>query len=286
MLRKLLNMGVLFWSTVVVAVCLALFTIYQAYDKVKADIKLEKAKKVETEFIKQLATKNEEIFKLQNASNSKLNYANEKLVLVTKKTDEIIKIYYDLVQENIKIQDAQKEAIKTNLGDGFPEINIRNLNGDKYYVNMFNPGIYPMYDVNLSFTNVQEVLQSCQFTYEGDALVVDLDCLSNNTIGFEKNHTIRPGGGVNLNPVIVFKDGYTNLDFKVHARHKSFMYRYVLHINEKVVSFVYKVYDVTANGKIEIDTRGDLKVPDSYWDKSFFPLKFKQGRVIGFNEKF
>lgn len=265
------------------------YTLGQHIKSVKSELASTKAQKerdsIEKEFRDSLAAKNEEIKGLQNQANDKLTVANSKLTDANKKTEELIGIYEKLNKENIKIQGIQNETIKMTIGEGIPNVEINNFANNIYTVGIRNRGNYPIYDVSLSMYDFDLIKKTCPLIMDKGILIVDEDCLDLNTIYFSPDNTIRSKGRVRLNQTITLKEGYNNIVFNSHARHNSFIFRYVIKNDNQKLSFVYKVYDVNSSGRPEVFTDGKLKISEDYWDKNFPPLNLKYGRVLRRDEK-
>jgi hypothetical protein len=240
---------------------------------------------IEKDFRIQLAAKNDEISGLQNQANDKLTEANSKLIDVNKKSEELVAAYEKLNAENIKIQGIQNETIKMTIGEGIPNVEINNFANNIYTVGIRNRGNYPMYDVSLSMYDFDLIKKTCPLIMDKGILIVDEDCLDLNTIYFSPDNTIRSKGRVRLSQTITLKEGYNNIVFNSHARHNSFIFRYVIKNDNQKLSFVYKVYDVNSSGRPEVFTDGKLKISEDYWDKNFPPLNLKYGRVLRRDEK-
>lgn len=258
------------------------YTAVQHFKSVKADIEAEKIQverdSIEKEFRKQIAEKNQQIIDSQKSANSKLSEAN-------KKSDELVQVYRQLNDANSKIQHIQNESIKLITGEGIPKIEINNFSSDKYSIRLFNDGDYPFYDLEISVDDINLLKEVCPFTMHEGIVYGDLNCIVSNTVRFNNNSSIRQHGGAVLNPTISLKQGWNNLHFTVHARHKSFIYRYVINNSNQIINYEYRVYDGTNTERTEVYRFGNLNLADNYWEENFLPLKMRYGRVVRPNEK-
>lgn len=233
------------------------YTGAQFIKSVNSEAEAEEAQKdrdsIEKEFRTQLAAKNEEISILQNQANDKLTEANSKLI----------------------------ETIKMTIGEGIPNVIINNFADNLYTVRIANTGKYPIYDVSLSMYDFDLIMKSCPSLIDKGMLIIDEDCLDLKTTYFTPfEQTVRSKGNARLNQTITLKEGYNNLVFNSHARHNSFLIRYVIKNDKQNISFAYKVYDVGAPGRPEVYTDGELKISEDYWEKKFPPLNLKYGRLL------
>jgi hypothetical protein len=258
------------------------YTAVQHFKSVKADIEATKVQverdSIEKEFRKQIAEKNQQIIDSQKEANSKLGDAN-------KKSDELVQVYRQLNDANTKIQHIQNESIKLITGEGIPKIEINNFSSNQFSIRLFNDGDYPFYDLEISVVDINLLTELCPFTMHEGILYGDLNCIVSNTVRFNTNSSIREHGGAVLNPTISLKEGFNNLQFTVHARHKSYLYRYIINNSNQIINCEYRVYDGTNPERTEVFRFGNLNLSDNYWDDNFLPLKLRYGRVLRSNEK-
>lgn len=258
------------------------YTAVQHFKSVKADIETTNIQierdSIEKEFRKQIAEKNQQIIDSQKEANSKLGDAN-------KKSDELVQVYRQLNEANSKIQHNQNESIKLITGEGIPKIEINNFSTNEYSVRLINDGDYPFYDLEITVVDINLLTELCPFTMHEGIAYGDLNCIVSNTVRFNNNNSIRQHGGAVLNPTITLKQGVNNLQFTVHARHKTYFYRYVINNSDQIINCEYRVYDATNPEKIEVFRFGNLNLTDNYWDDNFLPLKIRYGRVLRSNEK-
>ena len=182
----------------------------------------------------------------------------------------------NLTEDNYKLSIAlSRNALKINdaiLGKGYGifEIVGSNVEGFCYGQIMYYNSL-PIYDVTVSIADFDSLIH-CKSVYFPNKFMVDQDCYYKYVKDVEVK-TLFPKTESHIKYGFFSQERMKNLEIIFTSRGGRFAQQAVYKLQAGLCPKSYRLYKIDGDKLIFIKAVNELKLPNSYWEKNFFPLR-------------
>lgn len=181
------------------------------------------------------------------------------------------------------LKNKEEELNKYILGEGYAVFNIYGGSKQGEYTGLLeSKSKYPIYDVSLLVTDFDEAIK-CKTSLDGEEFYFDTDCYFDNSTNVE-GKTIPPGIAAFLVYSLNSPSEFKNLEIKLTSRSTSTLQQAVYKLQSGICPQSYRIYKIEKGTLTLIIVKNDLGLPDSYWNKNFYPVQ-NRNLCFFFDEK-
>jgi len=168
------------------------------------------------------------------------------------------------------------------LGQGYAIFEVYgNSRSGEYYSGLESKGRYPLYDISLMVTDFDEAIK-CRTEIKGNKFFFDQDCYFKNSMNVKsKNLTPNMVGFVDYS--FTTSNKLKNLEIIFTSRGSHVLQQSVYKLQKGICPKSYRIYKIDDKQLVLLESKNDLGLPNSYWEKNFYPVK---NRTLGiYNSK-